>query len=49
MRLGADSGNVDATVTLNTLIASGLVLFAITLVVNMGARAVISRQERSAL
>ena len=32
--------------TLNTLIASGLVLFAITLVVNMGARAVISRQER---
>jgi phosphate transport system permease protein len=35
--------------TLNTLIASGLVLFAITLVVNMGARAVISRQERSAL
>jgi phosphate transport system permease protein len=35
--------------TLNTLIASGLVLFAITLVVNMGARAVISRQEKSAL
>ena len=31
--------------TLNTLIASGLVLFAITLVVNMGARAVITRSE----
>lgn len=29
----------------NTLIASGLVLFAITLMVNMGARAVINRQE----
>ena len=30
----------------NALIASGLVLFAITLVVNMAARAVIGRQER---
>ena len=30
----------------NALIASGLVLFAITLVVNMAARAVINRQER---
>lgn len=29
----------------NTLIASGLVLFAITLVVNMGARAIIARHE----
>jgi phosphate transport system permease protein len=33
----------------NTLIASGLVLFAITLVVNMAARAVITRSERKAL
>jgi phosphate transport system permease protein len=33
----------------NTLIASGLVLFAITLVVNMGARAVITRSERKQL
>jgi phosphate transport system permease protein len=30
----------------NTLIASGLVLFAITLVVNMGARLIINRQVR---
>ena len=32
--------------TVNTLIASGLVLFAVTLVVNMAARAVINRQMR---
>ena len=32
----------------NVLIASGLVLFAITLVVNMAARAVIARSERAA-
>ncbi len=32
-------------VAVNTLIASGLVLFAITLFVNMGARAVIARQQ----
>ncbi|MEO7197658.1 MAG: phosphate ABC transporter permease subunit PstC [Solirubrobacterales bacterium] len=31
----------------NALIASGLVLFAITFVVNMGARAVINRQEKA--
>ena len=31
---------------INALIATGLVLFAITLVTNMGARAIISRQER---
>lgn len=30
---------------INTLIASGLVLFAITLIVNMGARAIISRRN----
>ena len=30
---------------INTLIASGLVLFAITLVTNLGARAIISRQN----
>lgn len=35
-------------IAVNVLIASGLVLFAITLVVNMAARAVISRSERSA-
>jgi phosphate transport system permease protein len=32
---------------INALIATGLVLFAITLVTNMGARAIISRQERA--
>ena len=32
---------------INTLIASGLVLFAITLLVNIGARAVINRSERA--
>jgi phosphate transport system permease protein len=31
---------------INALIATGLVLFAITLVTNMGARAIIARQER---
>ena len=36
-----DSSGIDV----NALIASGLVLFAITLVVNIGARAVISRQR----
>ena len=31
--------------TVNALIASGLVLFVITLLVNIGARAVIARQQ----
>jgi phosphate transport system permease protein len=38
-----ESSGIDV----NVLIASGLVLFAITLVVNMAARAVIERTERS--
>jgi phosphate transport system permease protein len=33
-------------IAINALIASGLVLFAITLIVNMAARAVISRREK---
>jgi phosphate transport system permease protein len=33
-------------IAINALIASGLVLFAITLVVNMAARAVVSRREQ---
>ncbi|HEU4657249.1 MAG TPA: phosphate ABC transporter permease subunit PstC [Capillimicrobium sp.] len=40
-----ESSGIDV----NALIASGLVLFAITLVVNMAARAVISRSERGRL
>jgi phosphate transport system permease protein len=32
---------------INALIATGLVLFAITLVTNMGARAIVARQERA--
>jgi phosphate transport system permease protein len=35
-------------IAVNALIASGLVLFAITLAVNMAARAVITRSERTA-
>src|SRR6476646_5337853 len=35
----------SAGMTVNTLIASGLVLFAITLVTNLAARAIISRQN----
>jgi phosphate transport system permease protein len=32
-------------IAINTLIASGLVLFALTLVVNMAARAVVERRK----
>jgi len=37
-----ESSGID----INTLIASGLVLFAVTLIINMAARAIINREVR---